>query len=217
MNSIPRVIDRKTIIRSILVTLMINGALPLAVYHLLLEHMTGIAALSVATCIPLIDNLYHLLKNRRLDVFASFMLAGFLFSLGAVALGGNERFILLRESYVTALLGLIFLGSLFFRRPLIYYFALRFTVGNHPKNVSQFESNWQYPYFRFVVRLMTFVWGIALVGEAVLRSILVFQLSVSEFLVVSNFVTYGFIGAAIVWTVAYRRHSRKRLEQIKQQ
>ncbi|WP_246309925.1 hypothetical protein [Paenibacillus alginolyticus] len=62
---------------------------------------------------------------------------------------------------------------------------------------------------------MTFVWGIVLVMESVVRVIMVNRLSTSQFLVVSNFVLYGFIGAAILWTVVYRKKSARRLEQIK--
>ncbi|MEW9702687.1 hypothetical protein [Paenibacillus sp. SI8] len=47
-----------------------------------------------------------------------------------------------------------------------------------------------------------------------MRTILVYQLTVTQFLAVSNFVMYGFIGVAILWTFLYRRHSQKKLKQI---
>lgn len=205
---------RKEILRGILATLFLNGALPLLVYELLRSSMTSVGALSVATLIPLLDNAYVLIKRRKPDAFAVFMLISFILGLLMVSLGGSERILLVRESLVTVALGLIFLGSLLFPRPLIYYFAMRFTAGNDPQRMAAFASNWQYPYFRFVLRLMTAVWGIDLLGEAVVRTILVYRLSVVQFLAVSNFVLYGFIGAAIVWTVYYRRHSGKKLNQI---
>lgn len=61
---------------------------------------------------------------------------------------------------------------------------------------------------------MTVVWGVALLGEAVVRTILVYELTVTEFLAVSNFVMYGFIGAAIVFTVSFRKRAKKRFEQL---
>jgi hypothetical protein len=205
---------RKDILRSILTTLLINGALPLLVYELLRSHLTSISALSIATLIPLLDNLYSLIKHRKLDVFAVFMLISFILGLLMVTMGGSERLLLIRESFVTAIMGVIFLSSLLFPRPLIFYFAMRFTVGYDPQRTAAFSANWKYPYFRFVLRLMTIVWGIALLGEALLRTILVYQLTVTQFLALSNFVMYGFIGAAIVWTFYYRRHSQKKLKQI---
>ncbi|MEW9702686.1 VC0807 family protein [Paenibacillus sp. SI8] len=150
-------VNRKDILRGILITLLINGALPLLVYELLRSHMTSISALSIATVIPLLDNLYSLMKRRKLDVFAVFMLISFALGLLMVTLGGNEQLLLVRESLVTAIMGLIFLISLLFPRPLIFYFAMRFTVGNDPERTAAFSANWKYPYFRFVLRLMTSV------------------------------------------------------------
>lgn len=207
-------ISKKEIIKGIVLTLLINGALPFAVYELLRSHMSSIAALSIATIIPLLDNLVSLIKKRSLDVFAVFMLISFVLGILMVCIGGSERLLLIRESFVTGILGAIFLGSLFFPRPLIFYFAQRFTVGNDPKQTSAWAENWQHSYFRFVLRLLTIVWGVALIGEAAVRSFLVFQLSVAEFLAVSNFIMYGFIGAAIVITVVYRKHSQRKFKEI---
>jgi hypothetical protein len=207
-------ISKKEIIKGIVTTLLINGALPFVVYEVLRSHMSSIVALSIATIIPLIDNLLSLIKKRRLDVFAVFMLISFMLGIMMVSIGGSERLLLIRESFVTGILGIIFLVSLLFPRPLIFHFALRFTVGNDPDKTSAFADNWQYAYFRFVLRLMTVVWGLALIGESVVRSILVFKLSVSQFLAVSNFIMYGFIGAAIVFTVVYRSHSQKRFKEM---
>lgn len=207
-------ISKKEIIRGIVITLLINGALPFVVYELLRSHMSSIAALSIATIIPLLDNLLSLLKKRRLDVFAVFMLISFLLGIIMVSIGGSERLLLIRESFVTGILGIIFLASLFFPRPLIFYFAIRFTIGDDTKLATAFADNWQYPYFRFVLRLITIVWGLALLGEAAVRTILVFKLTVGQFLAVSNFVMYGFIGAAIIFTVVYRKYSQKRFKEI---
>ncbi|MFP3124650.1 hypothetical protein OH784_18180 [Ectobacillus funiculus] len=207
-------ISRKEIIRGIVITLLINGAVPFVVYEVLRSHMSSIAALSIATVIPLIDNLFSFIKRRKMDVFAVFMLVSFLLGIIMMCIGGSERLLLIRESFVTGILGIIFLGSLLFPRPLIFYFAIRFTVGNDPDKTSAFADNWQYAYFRFVLRLMTVVWGLALLGESAVRSILVFKLSVTQFLVVSNFVMYGFIGVAIVFTVIYRKHSQKKFKEI---
>ena len=207
-------ISRKEIIRGIVITLLINGAVPFVVYEVLRSHMSSIAALSIATVIPLIDNLFSFIKRRKMDVFAVFMLVSFLLGIIMMCIGGSERLLLIRESFVTGILGIIFLGSLLFPRPLIFYFAIRFTVGNDPDKTSAFADNWQYAYFRFVLRLMTVVWGLALLGESAVRSILVFKLSVTQFLAVSNFVMYGFIGAAIVFTVIYRKHSQKKFKEI---
>ncbi|MEH7075300.1 VC0807 family protein [Neobacillus drentensis] len=204
--------SKKKVIQTIVVSLIINGALPVLVYNFLVDHYSSFVSLLFATLIPLGDNLYHIIKYRIADAFGLFMLTGFVLSLLAFVLGGNERLILLRESVVTGLLGLIFIASLFFAKPLIYHFAIRFSAKDETE--GKFEKNWEVPYFRFVLRIMTAIWGIALLGEAVVKIILVYELSISTFLAVSQLIFYGVIGAAILFTIGYRRYAKIRLDQL---
>ncbi len=195
----------------VLFTLFLNGFVPWALYVWLSDYMSSLAALSIATLVPLIDNIVHLWKHKKLDAFGSLMLFTFVLTLVLVFLGGSEKLLLIRESFITASVGLIFLLSLLFTRPLMFYLALRF-VGK-----SDFADNWKYEYFRYVMRLMTFVWGIILLLEATVRVIMVFQLSTAQYLAFSNFVLCGIIGIAILWTIVYRKKAGRRLEQIKSQ
>lgn len=194
----------------VIFTLLVNGIVPWVLYVWLSEHMSSLAALTIATLVPLLDNLVHLVKHRKLDAFGALMLFTFLLTIVLVLLGGSEKILLVRESLITASVGLIFLGSLFFRRPIMYYLALRFIAAPH------FAENWDYAYFRFVMKLMTFVWGVMLTLEAVVRVVMVYQLSTASYLALSNLVLYGFIGATVLWTLIYRRHSAAKLFQLKQ-
>lgn len=194
----------------VIITLLINGIIPWALYVLLSDHMGSLQALSIATLIPLGDNLIHLVKHRKLDAFGGLMLFTFVLTIVLVLLGGSERILLVRESLITAGVGIVFLCSLFFSRPLMYHLATRFVIGN------DFPNSWGYAYFRFVMRLMTVVWGIMLTGEAAVRVYMVYHLSTERYLALSNVVLYGFIGAAVLWTVVYRRYSAAKFLQIKQ-
>lgn len=193
----------------VILTLLLNGVVPWALYVWLQHYMSSLAALSVATLVPLAENLLYLAKHRKLDAFGSLMLFTFILTFVLVLLGGSEKILLVRESLITASVGLVFLGSLLFRRPLMFYLAERF-VGR-----SQFAANWNYAYFRSVMRLMTFVWGLILTAEAAVRVTMAFELSTEHYLALSNFVLYGFIGAAALWTVVYRKHSVGKLNAIK--
>lgn len=205
---------KKKLIQSIVLSIVINGVIPVIFYNLLLDYYTSFVALLIATFIPLADNLFHLVKYRKADAFGLFMLTGFVLSLLAFVLGGNERLILLRESMVTGLLGLIFIASLFFAKPLIYHFAIRFSASEATEKKGQFEKNWEHPYFRLVLRIMTAIWGIALLGEAIAKIILVYELSVSAFLAVSQLIFYGVISATILFTIVYRRYAKTRLDLL---
>ncbi|MDR7240715.1 VC0807 family protein [Neobacillus drentensis] len=208
---------KKKVIQTIVLSLVINGAIPVVVYNFLVDHYSSFVSLLIATLIPLGDNLFHVVKYRKADAFGLFMLTGFVLSLLAFVLGGNERLILLRESMVTGLLGLIFIASLFFAKPLIYHFAIRFSSNDETEKKGQFEKNWEVPYFRFVLRIMTAIWGIALLGEAIVKVILIYELSISVFLAVSQLIFYGVIGAAILFTIVYRKYAKTRLDLINNQ
>ncbi len=198
--------ERKQIIQSVLLSILVNGVIPLIVYNFLLPYFSSLTALMIATAIPLADNLYFILKKHTLDAFASFMLLGFILSIMAFFIGGNdERLILVRESFVTGVLGIVFLLSLFFSRPLIYHFALKFLAGDHANKKETYKEGWGQPYFRFVLRLMTAVWGFALMGEAVIKVILAYKLSVSAFLAVSQLIFYSVLGVTILWTIVYKK------------
>lgn len=196
--------------REVILTLLFNGIAPWLLYAWLSGSMSSLAALSIATAVPLIENVWHLARHRKLDAFGALMLFTFVLTLVLVACGGSEKMLLVRESMVTGSVGLLFLASIGLRQPLMFHLAGRF-ISN-----PEFKGNWQYAYFRFVMRLMSAVWGILLLSEAAVRTYMAFELSTVQFLALSNFVLYGFIGAAIVWTVVYRKHSARRLAAIKQ-
>ncbi|EKN67602.1 hypothetical protein BABA_12770 [Neobacillus bataviensis LMG 21833] len=209
-----KVSSKRKVIQMIVISLVINGAVPVVVYNLLTNYYSSFVSLLVATLIPLADNLYHIVKYKKADAFGLFMLTGFILSLLAFVLGGNERLILLRESMVTGLLGLIFIASLFFSKPLIYHFAIKFSAEDASEQKGKFKKNWEIPYFRTVLRIMTAIWGIALLGEAIVKIILVYELSISTFLAVSQLIFYSVIGAAILFTIVYRRYAKVRLDHL---
>ncbi len=196
--------------RAVLLKLIINGLIPWLVYVLLSPYIGSLMALSVATIIPLVDNLIYLLRYRTLDTFNVLMLVGFVLSLVMVLLGGSEKLLLMRESLVTVLIGVAFLGSLFLKRPLIFHMASRFSKGVDP------EHNWQYPYFRKVMRRLTLLWGVALVAEAGVKLLLISVLSISQMLAIASPLFYAVIGLTTVITIWYKRRAGSQMKQLKQ-
>lgn len=191
----------------IVFTLVINGLIPWGVYVWLSPYVGGLTALSIATLIPLIDNVFYFAKQRSIDVFGGLMLLTFVLSFVMIWLGGSEKILLLRESMITGVVGIIFLGSLWVGKPLIYHIASRFST------VSNIEQKWQYPYFRKVMRNMTLIWGVLLVLEAGTKIVMVYELSVMQVLALSSIVFYSFIGAAIGATILYRRKVAVNIKQ----
>lgn len=207
--------NKQQIIRGILITLLVNFVVPLVVYEILQNRMSEVTALAIATTIPLVENLWLFVRHRRVDEFGLFMLVGFLIAIVAALVSGDQKLLLVRESFVSVGLGLLCLGSVFIGRPLVFYFAKRFAVGNDPEAQREYDRNWQYAYFRNTMYRMTQVWGVVCLVEAVVRTCFVYALTVEGFLVVSPFITASFFGGAALWNVAAARRLRLEISKIK--
>jgi FtsH-binding integral membrane protein len=57
---------------------------------------------------------------------------------------------------------------------------------------------------------MTLVWGFGLVAEASVAGVLVFLLSVREFMIVSPILGYSTMGALSAWSFWYGRRQRRK-------
>ncbi|EPZ52672.1 VC0807 family protein, partial [Alicyclobacillus acidoterrestris] len=185
------------------------GGFDAYLYTMLKHQLSNILALAIATAIPILYNLWTVVKQRQADILAIFAMFGFLLELGILLMHGSEQLLLLRGSFVTGVLGLTFLVSLLFPRPLIYYFAIRFNSSEEGRN--HFSSLWNHYDFRRRLRILTVVWGSALLSGALLGAILVYAISPTEFLIVSPCITYGTIGVAIAWTHWYRKMAVRKL------
>lgn len=212
----PKKPNRSATIRGIAVSLVINAALPIVIYSLLKGHtpISDFWALVVCSIPPIIDSLVGVLRKGRIDIIAGIVLFSIAASITLIVFGGGPRLLLIRESFITATVGLAYLVSLVFPRPLSFYFARHFITGNVPERMEAFNALWQYPAFRYTMRLTAIVWGLGFLLEMGVRSFLVFTLTIPQFLVISPFVFYGFIGGMALWTVLYTREGRKRIEVV---
>lgn len=203
-------INKSEIMRSVAVSILLNGLVPYAVYNVLKLYMPSLEALLAAVIIPIIFNGYQLVKERKMDAFGMFTLFGFFMSIAVLFFGGDEHIILLRESLVTGLSGFVFIASLAYKRPLIYYFALKFTTADTEEDRRHFNENWKLPHFRKAMRTLTLGWGLLLVFEAATKCVLVYMLDVSTFLAISQFIFYGYMGISIYWNIWYVKSVKRK-------
>ncbi|OLR22813.1 VC0807 family protein [Bacillus cereus] len=189
--------------KPLILTLIVNIIVPYISYIVLIPYTNHITALIIASLAPLLETLYSLIRMRKVDVFSCVIFFSLSLSAIAVLIGGNERFILLRESYITGIMGAVFLVSLLFSRPLIFYFARRFS--NNP----QLDYKWEHSAsMKRTFRVLTGGWGFMLLFEALIKIVLVYSMPVRAFLLVSTFITYSLIGLTILWTIRYIKARR---------
>jgi hypothetical protein len=203
-------------IRSLLLSVVINGALPFLIYWAMTNYTSVSSFIAlVASGIPsLIHSLTGLLRQKRIDFLAGIVLAGIVISLVITLLGGDPKIYLIRESFFTITFGLILLISLALPRPIMFYIARHFASGNDPVNIAHFDQLWQEERVRRLMRVLTAVWGVGFLLEAVIRIALVLTLSVQQFLVVSPFMIYGIIAILVIWTFRYGRGGRAPTQRV---
>lgn len=200
-------------LRSLVPNLVINGLLPIGLYELLTSRgVSAVPALVAGSIFPLAYGLGSWARTRRLDVIAAISLAFIVVSAIASLVSGSQRFTLIKESFFTGIFGLIFFGSLFAARPLMFYVVRPFATGNDPERLRLWNKRWQYPGFRRPMRVMTAIWGVTFAADALIRTGLVFILSTSVFLVVSQLLFYGMFITAFTLTFAYGRWVQRRAQ-----
>ena len=199
-------------------SIVINIVLPIVIYLALKKYtsVSDFSALVISGVPSMIDGIVGVINRKRIDLLAGFVLASILISLILISLGSSTKVYLIRESFFTAAFGLAYLASLFFPRPLAFYFARYFATGNHPENIPWFDSLWQYREFRHTMYVVTVVWGIGFLFEAALRTFLVVVLSTEQFVIISPFVLYGIMAILIIWMFLYNREGRKKGEALRQ-
>jgi hypothetical protein len=162
--------------------------------------MEETAALIVSAVPPMLWSLFTVIRFRRLDAVSLLVLGGILLSLLAMLCGGGPRLLLLRESLITGVVGLVLLISLLFPRPLMYYMAESTASKHSPEDAGRFELLWEKPRFVRCMYLLTTFWGVGLVCEAIIRAILAWTIPTEQFLLISPIVSYGVYLGLIGWT-----------------
>ncbi len=187
---------------------------PLVAYSLLrAAGLSAVSALVLSGTFPALGVAAGLIRRRRVDTIGVLVLAGIAVGTVLGLLSGNPRLVLVEGSVPTAVFGLLCLGSLWGRRPLIYRFAVEFIGADTPKG-RDFESLWHYPGFRHAFRLFTVVWGVVYLAEAAARVIIVETTSTATALTVSKVMPYVVGAALAAWMFGYGRRARREGERL---
>lgn len=198
--------------RELIRTLAINAIAPYLVYVLCRPYLGSLAALALSAVPPTIESLWSVVQRRRLDTVSALVLGGIAISLVLIALGGSERVLLLRESLITSVIGVVLVGSVAAGRPLLFYLFRQVWSGEDAAAVARWNERWaRDAALRRTMNILTVVWGVGLIIEMAVRTLMVFEIEISRFLLISPFVQYGMTGALVAWTVVFMRRRQRPL------
>jgi intracellular septation protein A len=197
----------------VILDFLVNLGGPFLVYQLAVGHMSETGALMLSSAPAILWSIGQLIWSRKLDALSLLVIAGIALSLIATLMGGSPRLLLVRESLVTGIFGLIFLGSLLFPKPLLFH-LVKATVSKQRMRPDDFASRWSIPGFRFTFYLMTVVWGVGLLVEAITKIILAFTMATGPFLAISPIISYGVYFGLLGWSIWYGNQRRKAGERL---
>lgn len=194
------------------VELLVNFALPFLIFSYAETRFGDVKALLASSAPPILWSLVEFARHRRLDMLSMLVLGGIVLSLLAMLGGGGPRFLQLREKLVTGVIGLAFVGSALIGKPLVYELARATMRRKSEKEAQEFEALQVHDGFRRTMRLMTWVWGLGLVADVAVSVVLVFELTIREYLIVNPILGYATMGGLTLWTFLYGRRAKQRGE-----
>ncbi len=196
----------------VLAEALVNFILPFAIYNYAEGPLGEVRALIASSAPPIAWSFVEFARHRRFDVLSVLVIGGIALSLLAMLGGGGVQFLQLREKLVTGVIGLAFLGSALIGKPLIYELATASMRRKSETEAENFAALRIHPGFRRTMTVMTVIWGLGLLADVAVSAILVFRLSVREYLIVNPIIGYGTMGALTLWTFLYGRRAKRRGE-----
>lgn len=161
-------------------------------------------SLLAATIVAGVRHVYILVRQRRFNPFSALMLAMFGVGLLLAFVTHDPKLIILKDSLFTGIVGLTFLLSLRKGRPLTLEAQRAWAPAAEQEALdAKWDSN---PAARHGYRTTSLVWGLAMLGEASLRAVLVFLLPVSVMVGLSTAMWVTTVVLLVLWTKRYAAH-----------
>jgi hypothetical protein len=175
-------------------------------------------ALLASAFVSAVSALISFRRESDRQSFAPFMLALALAGFAIALVTGSDRFLLAKESVLTAMAGFWFLHSVCAERPLTYVFTRPLLESGYGRRMGIFgplswEQLWeQDARFRHIWRVSSVMWAVATMIDAVLRVVMAYTLPVDSvpILQLAMFIVTGLV-MQVVTNVYYARSGLWRL------
>lgn len=152
---------------------------PTALFYVAIGMGIGLYwALLASAGFSAVTGLVSWLRGDRREA-AIYMLLVSLLSVAIAFVSGSDRFLLARESVITAMAGGWFFWSLRAERPLTYRLTRPLLQGRM-QMIDDWERVWTTnARFRHIWRVSTIMWGVATLLDAVLRVVIAYSMPIS--------------------------------------
>jgi hypothetical protein len=198
--------DRGRILRDLVRSVALNAIIPYIVYRLTSPHYSSssVTPLLFATISPVLTLAFGLFRRRAVDAIGVLVMLelGTLITVTVLAQDIGRALVL--RSFQPGLTGIIFFLSVLIRRPVIYYLAREFVVGDEPHLAAEFDAAHVRDKGR-TFSIATIVWSIGLVILSAMHLTLALSLKPATYLLYAPILSITIHGALLVWTAQYAR------------
>ncbi|MER6416776.1 VC0807 family protein [Streptomyces humidus] len=163
----------------LLLTVLVDLGIPVGLYYgLTAAGVSDVLALTAGAVVPAVATLARFARTRRVDVLGAFVTTMLVLSIVVSLAGGSARLLLVRDGWLTAVAGLGFLVSLRGRRPLAFGFSRRL-LERRTAGGRDWDDLWEEePRFRRIWRVTTVIWGVGLLVDSGIRTLMAYTLPV---------------------------------------
>ena len=150
------------------------------------------------------------MRKGRPDLIASISLVTILLSLGLAAASDDTRVLQIRESYITLIMGVVFVVSSMVRKPILWLLA------KHQAKSGEHRAALEHPQRKKMLGTVNAVWGWSFVLEFGAKLWMIENLPISRVLALSPIMFYGVTAVTFLWTLWWlRRETRKAVQSIR--
>lgn len=164
---------------AVLAPVLIDLVVPLLIFYGLRQAGVGVVGATLAgSVIPVARTAYSVIKGAQVDWLAIFMISALAVGTIASLAMDSPQMLLAKDGVITALCGFWMLGTLFAGKPLLLSIGRGIAEAKRGKGGGEiWASRWDSePRFRRGIRLITAVWGVGLVLDAVVRVVIAYAL-----------------------------------------
>ncbi|MFF4369538.1 VC0807 family protein [Streptomyces sp. NPDC001594] len=191
-------------------TAFMEVGVPLGLYYGLRAAGLGQwLSLLVSGALPLARLVLRMARERRVPTVALFTLSVMACGTAITLVTGDARLLLARESYLTGLLGLWMIATLFAKRPFMFATMVRMLP---EETAGTWHAHWErHARFRSVMRWMSVAWGASFLIDSTARVVMAYTLPVDLVPVLSVILLVGMLMAVVKVSRAY---GRRMMEQL---
>lgn len=164
---------------AVLAPALVDLVVPLLIFYGFRQAGAGIVTATLAgSVIPAVRTVYSLIRGRKADWMAVFMLVALAIGTIASLAMHSPRMLLAKDGVITAMCGLWLLATVVLGKPLLLAIGRGIAEAKRGKGGGEvWASRWDTePRFRHGLKLITAVWGVGLVLDAVVRVVIAFAL-----------------------------------------